>query len=216
MVNDSPGLKRRPNRDGSTRHYWVASAVSKHASDYPLKTMQLTGTLEEISQRCRILTSELKLWLSNRGKGPKPIFDGSVKSLIHVYRQTPESPYHNIKHNSRTMYDESLNLLESTVGKRQLSKLTGLDFTRWYNNLKEPVEFSETQLKAKAEVEAAGGIYPENKPRQRRAYKAMQLVRIIVKFGVVANISECVRLSIILENMEFSAPPSRTQQITFE
>lgn len=212
MGLESPGLKRRPNKDGTMRHYWVASAVSKHARDYSLKTVQLHGSDDEMSQRCRILTSELRLWLANRGKGPKPIFDGTIKSLIAVYRQTEESPYHGIKHNTRMMYDESLNLLEKIVGGRQLHKLTGLDFTRWYNNFKEPAPFSKKQLE---QIEK-GEHVPDNQPRVRRAYKAMQLVRIVIKFGVVANITECVRLSIILENMEFSAPGARTQEVTFE
>lgn len=196
MVNDSPGLKRRRLADGNVSSYWVASNVAKDIADYPLKTVRLHGTEDEISQRCRVLTSELKLWLSDRGKGPQPLFDGTIKGLIAVYCKTAESPYHNVKHNTRRMYDQSLDLLEKSVGARQLSKLTGLDFTRWYNNLKLPAK--------------AGGD-----ERQRRAYKAMQLVRIIVKFGVVANISECVRLATILQNMEFSAPAARTQHITY-
>lgn len=197
MVTDAPGLKHRKRADGSTTYYWVASAISKNTESYPLKTVRLHGTPDEIAQRCRVLTSELKLWLSDLGKGPQPIFDGTIKGLIQVYRKTEESPYHNIKHNTRRMYDQSLDLIESAVGARQLSKLTGLDFTRWYNNLKLPAK--------------DGGA-----ERQRRAYKAMQLFRIIVKFGVVANISECVRLATILQNMEFSAPAARTQHITFQ
>lgn len=196
MVKDSPGLKRRRLADGSVSSYWVASNVAKDIADYPLKTVRLHGTEDEISQRCRVLTSELKLWLSDRGKGPQPIFDGTIKGLIAVYRKTAESPYHKIKHNTRVMYDESLDLLETSVGARQLSKLTGLDFARWYNKLKEPA--------------VTGGA-----ERQRRAYKAMQLVRIIMKFGIVANVPECVRLATVLSSMEFSAPAARVQHITF-
>lgn len=192
-----PGLKRRRLANGSVSYYWVASNVAKDVADYPLKTVRLHGTEDEISQRCRVLTSELKLWLSDRGKGPQPIFDGTIKGLIAVYRKTAESPYHNVKHNTRRMYDQSLDLIEKSVGARQLSKITGLDFTRWYKNLKLPSEDGGDE-------------------RQRRAYKAMQLVRIIVKFGVVANINECIRLATILQNMEFSAPAARTQHITFQ
>lgn len=197
MVNDAPGLKRRKLSDGSISYYWVASNVAKGIADYPLKTVRLHGTDDEISQRCRVLTSELKLWMSDQGKAAQPIYDGTIKGLIAVYRKTAESPYHNVKHNTRRMYDQNLHILEKSVGARQLSKLTGLDFTRWFNNLKMPAE--------------VGGA-----ERPRRAYQAMQLVRIIVKFGVVANITECIRLATILQNMEFSAPAARTQHITFE
>lgn len=205
-------MKKRQRADGATAYYWVASAVSRDCADYPMKTVRLTGSFEEMSNRCRILSSELRQWMTTRGKGKMPLFDGTVKSLIKVYRETAESPYHGIQHNTRRMYNESLDLLENKVGDRRLSKLTGLDFKRWYSNFMEPAPFSKKQLKKIAE----GEIVPLNEPRMRRAYKAMQLVRIIVKFGVVADIPECVRLSIILENMEFSAPAARTKQITFD
>lgn len=197
MELNAPGLKRRPNKDGTVRHYWVASAVSKNAKDYPQKTVPVFGSDEEIAHRCRVLTSELKLWLSNRGLGARPLYDGSLKSLIAVYRKTPESPYHNLKFNTVEMYDRNLDLLEEKVGTRQLSKLTGLDFQRWYNKFKEPAK------------EGA----PE---RVRTAYQAMQILRIIVKFGIVANITECARLAVVLEQMRFHVPPARTERITFE
>ncbi|MGO1160397.1 site-specific integrase [Brucella sp. C7-11G] len=197
MELKAPGLKRRPNTDGTVRYYWVASAVSKHAKEYSQKTVQVHGTPEEIAHRCRLLTSELKLWLSNRGLGTKPIFDGTLKSLIAVYRKTPESPYHQLKFNTVEMYDRNLDLLERTVGSRFLTRLSGLDFQRWYNKFKEP--------------SVEGG--PE---RKRTAYQAMQILRVIVKFGIVANITECTRLAVVLEQMRFQVPPARTEHITFE
>lgn len=42
------------------------------------------------------------------------------------------------------------------------------------------------------------------------------LLRIVIKFGVVLDLKECVRLAIILENMEFSAPKARKERVTFE
>ncbi len=197
MELKAPGLKRRPNKDGSMRYYWVASAVSKNAKDYPQKTVALFGEPEEIANRCRILTSEFKLWLSDRGMGAKPLYNGTLKSLIAVYKKTPESPYHALKFNTVEMYDRNLDLLERKVGSRQISRLTGLDFQRWYNEFKKPSK--------------------ENGPeRMRTAYQAMQILRVIVKFGVVANITECVRLATVLQQMRFHVPPARTERITFE
>lgn len=197
MEKNYPGLKKRPRANGTVSYYWVASSVSKDAHDFPLKTVRLHGDEDEMGARCRALTAELREWLSERGRGTQPLFDGTIKSLIAVYRKTPESPYHAIKHNTRVMYDESLDLLEEGVGHIHLQKLKGITFKQWYNEMKEP---------------AAAGK-PE---RVRRAYKAMQLLRIIIKFGVVADIEDCVRLAIVLENMEFSAPPARKQHITYE
>ena len=197
MELKAPGLKARPRQNGETAYYWVAKAGKHDISTYPQKTVRLHGSQDEIEAMCRRLQSELKEWLSKRGIGDAPKYDGTLRSVIRLYQQTPESPYHQIKANTREMYDESLNVLEKTVGARQLSKLTGLDFMRWFNNLKAPKE-------------------PGMPERPRRAYKAMQLLRIVIKFGVVLNISDCFRLATVLETMEFSSPPARTVAITFE
>ena len=114
-----------------------------------------------------------------------------------MYRRTPESPYQAINHNSRKTYDDALKIIESTVGDCRLKDLTGLDFRRWFSNWRTP--------KAAGEAD-----------RHRRAAKAVQLLRIIVKFGVVANIVECPRLAQVLASMEFSAPPPRRERLTFE
>jgi hypothetical protein len=212
-AGEAPGLKRRPRANGTVAQYWVASSVSRDAADYQQKTVRLHGDDATVAHLCRTLTSDLREWLSQRGRGPVPIFTGSVKSLIEVYRKTPESPYHAVKHNTRVMYDESLDLLERTVGDRQLSKLTGLDFKRWYDNLRKPAEYSAEEVDAAAKTDKTLEPKPE---RIRRAYKAMQLVRIIMKFGVVADIKECVRLALVLENMRFESPAARIEQITFE
>jgi len=207
----APGLKTRPNKSGPPSYYWVAANVTKKAKGFPMPTQRLHGTPEEILFRCGQLTAELYEWMN--GQEAKPEYDGSLKSLIEFYRFTEESPYHAIKHNTRAMYDESLDLLIKTVGGRKLASLSGLDFNRWYAKLKEPAEHTEKELAAAKEA----GIKPEPKPeRMRRAYKAVQVLRIVVKFGVVANLSDCVRLATILQNMRFASPPARTQQITFE
>lgn len=197
MVSETPGLKSRIRKDGTTAHYWVATAVSRDIKDFPQKTVRIHGDAEELASRCRILTSELREWLSGRTPDETPAYDGTLRSVIRLYQRTPESPYNDLKHNSRIMYDESLKLLETTVGARQLSKLTGLDFKRWYSNFKAPIE-------------------PGKPERVRRAYKSMQLLRIVVKFGVVLNITECFRLSHVLESINFSAPSSRTAALTFK
>lgn len=194
----APGLKRRPRADGEIALYWVASAVSRNpkASEYPQRTVRLHGDDIEVGHACRRLTKELQLWLSENGAMAPDVFDGTVKGLIGVYRSTPESPYRNLKHNTAVMYDESLDLLERTVGIRALKPLTGLDVRRWFNEFKAPVA-------------------PGKPERVRRAYKAMQMFRVAVKFGVVANIPECDRLNKVLANMRFESPPSRIEQITF-
>jgi len=216
MELKAPGLKARPRSDGSIAYYWVASAVARDTAGYPQKTVRVHGDKEEIAARCRILTGELREWLSRKGAVTRTEYDGTLRSVINLYRQTKESPYHAVKSNTRTMYDESLDLLERTVGARRLEKLTGLDFRRWHAGFREPAADTERQAKKRAEAAQRSVILPPNPERPRRAYKAMQLLRIVIKFGVVLNIRECFRLATILENMEFSQPQARKERITFE
>lgn len=216
MELTAPGMKMRRRAGGPPVYYWVASTISRKASEYPLKTVRLHGTREEMAAKCNLLTAELRQWLSKRGKEGHAEYDGTLVSLIRLYQHTPESPYHEVKANTRAMYDESLRLLEKTVGTRRLDKLTGIDFKRWYANFKEPAKDTTKQALARAEARAMGVILPPNPERQRRAYKAMQLLRILVKFGVVMNITECFRLATVLSTMEFSAPKSRDKALNFE
>ncbi|MBD9540155.1 site-specific integrase [Ensifer sp. ENS04] len=214
MVVKAPGLKTRRRADG-VAHYWVAKSSSPKAKEYPIKTKRLTGTDDEIAAQCRVLQSEFKEWLSGKGISGKAQYDGTLKSVIRLYQQTKESPYHEVKSNTREMYDESLGLLEKTVGDRRLEKLTGLDFKRWYANFRQPAADTEKQAAHRAKMAEQGIILPPNPERMRRAYKAMQLLRIVIGFGVVLNITECFRLDTILSKMEFSSPKARTEAITF-
>lgn len=213
---ESIGLKRRQRSDGSAAFYWVASSVSRHAKDYPLKTVRLHGDEEERNTKCRALTSELRAWLSDRGLGAPPVYDGTLKSLIKMYQTTKGSGYMTVKSNTRAMYDFSLALLEKDCGMRRLEKLTGLDIRGWYEHFKEPADDTPAQAKKRAKLAKEGVTLPPNEERPRRAYQCMQLLRIVINFGVVANIEECFRLKTVLETMEFHVPRGRIEQITYE
>lgn len=216
METEKIGLKKRPRADGTVAYYWVASSVSRNTEDYPLKTVRVHGSMDEIAARCRVLTSELKQWLAERGIGAPAQFDGTLRSLIRMYQQTKGSGYHEVKSNTRDMYDFSLSILEQNCGMRRLEKVTGLDIRGWYEHLKDPAEDTAKQAEHRATMKKQGVILPGNPERPRRAYQCMQLLRIVVSFGVVANITECFRLKAVLESMSFHVPRGRTEQITFE
>lgn len=196
METEKIGLKRRPRKDGTVAFYWVASTVSPKAKDYPLKTVRVHGSMDEVTAKCRALTSELRQWLSERGAGQPVQFDGKLRSLIKMYRSNPASPYFEVKQITRTMYDDNLDLLDRDCGMRRLDKLTGIDIKEWYHHFKQP----------KA---------PGEKERFRRAYKVMQLLRIVVGFGVMSNVSECFRLKSVLEELRFHAPRGRKEALSF-
>ncbi|WP_062111084.1 hypothetical protein [Aureimonas sp. AU40] len=203
MKTETPGLQRRKRADGYAL-YWVARAISKRSEGYPTPTIRIHSTDEtEIAALCRRYSAEFLEWLSEQTNPRPKRFDGTIKGLTTLYRKSKDSPYHDLKPNSRAMYDESLDLLERTVGDRQLARLSGSDFRRWYKKLREPAP-------PKKEGELPG---PE---RVRRAFKAIQLLRISIKFGVTENLAECVRLATVLEAMRFEAPPARETFLSFE
>ncbi len=210
------GLKARKRKDGTTAYYWVATAVSRNAENYPSKTIRLFGTSDEIETMCRQHTRELRAWLTDRGlETSKREFDGTLKSLITIYRTTPESSYFSIKSNTRTMYDESLTLLERRAGGQILEDLTGIEIKRWYKNFSQPAEDTPKQAEKRAAAAKAGSPLPPNPERVRRAYKAMQLLRILISFGVTCNFKVCFDLHTVMKNLEFHSPRGRSEAITF-
>jgi len=210
------GLKSRPRKDGSTAYYWVASAVSKKAGDFPLKTVRVHGSMEEIEAKCRALTSELKQWLAEKGISAPVQYDRTLRSLIRMYRTNKASGYFDISPKTREMYDYALDILNESCGMRRLDKVTGLDIKEWFAYLRAPAEDTEKQAKKRAAAKANGIILPPNPERPRRAYQCMQVLRIVIGFGVVSDISECYRLKNVLEEMRFPVPKARTETITFE
>lgn len=216
METKNIGLKKRQRDDGSVAYYWVASAVSRRASEYPKKTVRVKGSMDEIVLMCQRLTSELKNWLTQHGAGEPEKYNGKLSSLIQMYRTNPASPYFEVKRVTRDNYDQSLDLLNEFCGMRMLDMVTGLDIKGWYNELKKPPKDTERKAKQRAKAAAEGRALDPAKPRPRRAYQCMQLLRIVIGFGVVSNISECFRLKSVLEEMRFSVPPARTESITFE
>ena len=75
VITEAPGHKRKPNKDGSFRHYWEArtdlakrgyrpSVVRLHYPDTPEGKLQLAA-------RCRILWAEMLAWDAHAGSLPK-------------------------------------------------------------------------------------------------------------------------------------------------
>lgn len=205
----APGLTSRRRKDGSYAHYWMARVVSRRAEKFPDQIIRLHGADEDIVHQAAMHTRELREWLASFEvdvtKRP------TVKSLIRNYQHVEESGYHEVKHNTRVMYDDCLKVLEKEVGDAFLDELTGLDFKRWFTKFKAAAPWDAKQLKRISD----GEVLPSNPERPRRAYGAMQLLRIIIGFGVVCNIPECVRLVSIIKEMEFKNPKPRTAAMTF-
>lgn len=195
----APGLRKRPRADGIA-WYWIASAASKHpaVADYPgAKTVRLHfDTDEERAARCRILTAELKAWLSDQ-RSVGRAFSGTLASLIDCYRRDEDSPYRAVKANTRKHYDDVLDLLSGMFGQRWIDALTGRDFTRWYRVMREPRE-------------------PDGQERVRRAHNGIKLLRIVTNYGAAVGYPGCEQAATMLSRLRFAPPPPRKVAMSYE
>ncbi|MFC6792742.1 integrase [Methylobacterium komagatae] len=191
---NAPGLKTRPNRDGTRRLYWCARTDLVKAGYRP-ETVRLPYSLDEPSQRilikaaCMRLQAEMLEW-SGRLKRPEARFDGTILSLSRRYQIDEASPYQRLKHTTRRKDTYTLVLIEKAFGSRSLAALKIADFYRWYDAAKKP--------------KTPGG--PE---RVRRAYGIIKKLRELFAFGVMAELPECARLYEILQRAKFKQPERR-------
>jgi hypothetical protein len=197
-LSEYPGLKRKRNRDGTVRTYWMAradlvargyrpSSVRLHFPDTPEGNTQL-------SARCYVLQAEMLVW-SAKGERVTPGYDGSLKSLSRLYQTDDDSPYKGLKWNSSVNVTKSLKIIEQTVGDRQISKLLGTDFKRWHRQWGDPKQ-------------------PGKAPRPWRAKHAMDSVRQLMSYGVTLGYEDCIRADVILSKIRFGTPPARKSIMT--
>ncbi|MFG1357366.1 hypothetical protein [Xanthobacter pseudotagetidis] len=152
--------------------------------------------MQHIAARCRDLQGQMLEWSSGHRAPDRALYDGTVRSLVRRYQLDPESPYHDLRPRSRAFYDYGLGLLDKHVGESDLSEVSGPDVRRWYKKLKEPAK--------------DGG--PE---RVRRAYGAIQMLRVIVNYGRTLKLAECRDLADALSAMEFKGVQRRESRMTY-
>jgi len=189
MRTDRPGYQNRQNKDGSVVHYWNPKRAVTDAPAY-LSTVRLADDLtsEEIAHKCAQLTADLRNDLNNLDAPSQ--YDGSISSLIKLYRSDETSTYHRIKHSSRRDYEASLLVLEKNVGDRSVRKLKASDFSRWFDQWR--------------------------KTGHRRATGAIKLLRIILSYGTGERMRGCSEARGILSLMKFEQPPARDTFMTYQ
>ena len=187
---DRPGYQRRRRKDGTFAQYWnPARAASTAPPGLPLRPIdELLGD-DEVASLCRAWTDELLADLDRLGA--PAAYDGTIDSLIVLYRTDENSPYQSLKHATRVRdYDPSLRLISKTVGKRVIAALKGEDFRRWY------VQWGK------------GG-------KVRRAHGAIRKLRSIFSYGVEQRLRGCSQVREILSLIRFATPDARTVKMEY-
>lgn len=198
---DAPGLKRLRRKNNRVDKYWVANEkiVKK---GYPIKTVRLFfgDTIEErlaCAARCRQLQQEMESWGRGDVAKHEAYPPGTVGWLIEMYRNHPDSRYHEVRESTRKTYDFGLEMLERGHGKVVVDEVTGPTVRRWFKSWCEPAE--------------AGGPV-----RHRRGYLGIQLLRIVTNFGTELRDAAAKDLADILGKMEFKNPSRRRTRMSFE
>ena len=136
---EAPGLDwKKRAKDGARIPRWRARKRAV-ALGYRPSVIQLDVDPNNhiaIAERCRAEWAKMEEWLAD--ERPKPVFDGTVASLIDLYSSDQESPYNDLRHRTQRTYDQQLKLLKRSVGARRLDRLNGEDFRRWYRKLRNP------------------------------------------------------------------------------
>lgn len=192
----TPGLKRRPNKDGTERLVWVARADLVKAG-YEPKTIRLHYAPDElalISSACQRHQAEMLSWATTRGDPGRRTFDGSIADLVRRYQTDPESPYKRVKWNTRRLYDSTLGSIERAFGKRQIGSLGLVDFRRWYDAARTPSK-------------------PDGPERTRKAHGIISMLRRIFNYGVAAELKGCQRCAAILAATDFAQPAPRRKKL---
>ncbi|MFG1247323.1 tyrosine-type recombinase/integrase [Xanthobacter flavus] len=151
--------------------------------------------MRHIGARCRDLQGQMLEWSGENRSPARNVYDGSLRSLVRLYQADEESPYRDLRPRTQTFYDYGLKLLDENVGEMAIAAVSGADVRRWYKKFKEP--------KADGEPE-----------RVRRAYAAIQMLRVVINYGRSLKLPECRDLGDALSAMEFKGVQRRETRIT--
>lgn len=147
-----------------------------------------TADLNRMAERCAVLWQEMQQWLAGGGRDQRPIYDGTLRSLIKCYQTDKESPYRNIGRNTQRIYDEWCRTLDRAFGARRIDRLSGQDLRRWFNELAKPAK-------------------PGALPRLSLARKCVRtMLSILLNYGVELGLPACLELVQALERITFTVP----------
>lgn len=206
----APGLSWRERTD-SWVAYWVArgdlvkrgySLRSVRLWPPSTQTVYTEPTPDEwavISSGCERLQSEMLEWANPiaREYDPRSIYDGTLNSLKRIYHEDPDSPFHDLRFETKRTYSINSNSVCSAVGMARIPELTFRDFKNWHKGFCQPKK-------------------PGGPLRKSRGHGLMTHVRIIIGFGALLRLPGCKDAKETLSAMEFEAPRRREEFMTAE
>ena len=183
------GFRIITRQNGAREAYWCAAKRAVKAGFQP-PTVRLHGDLESLPavtamfDRCNDLWSEMQDWIGRGKVDTRPVYDGTVASLIRCYQTDPQSPFHDTRYNTQCGYIKWMVPLERIAGRRRISSLSGADLRNWFREVRKPAK--------------SGGL-----PRERLAKAIIQIFRILLAYGSEIGLADCSQLARSIEGMEF-------------
>lgn len=203
-VRSAPGLQwRYPEGHFEARWRCRDDIVARpDFREFAIKSVKLwvgTGnpTLEDwdfIADTCTQLQQEMIEWAN--GKSVEDLtFDGTISSLIHCYRNDPDSNFvkkGKLRYASRVHYDVMLRMLDRELGAEVVANIKGRTVQRWHD------DWTQTGKIATAHAKIA-------------------MLRILLGFGIaLLEDPDCVRLAAVLSKMKFTNSKPRSVRLTAE
>lgn len=161
----------------------------------------------KIAAKCRVLQAEMLTWQRDGGAPRAGAFDGTFRSLIRIYQMERSSPFHRLRDRTQSFYLYGLRLLDQAIGSARVDAVNGADIRRLYEDLRTPKPLTKKQR------EQGLTTAPD---RMRRAYAAVQMLRVVVNYGRTLKLDACGVLGDVLANMEFEGLKRRENRITYE
>lgn len=186
--------------------------MNPNATDFPDPCIPLPPDADDatIDALCQQHTARLDAWIAEQKAQAAPSFtrtkyDGTMRAACRIYQEHPLSTFHSISHSTRSGYIDNLRLIEATVGSRLIRNVTILDAKHWYAQWR----------KGEVTIDAAGKetIGPE---RIERAFKAIAMVRTVIRFMAALRHPECKLLADELSNVKFERGGAREQELTYQ
>lgn len=175
-------------------------------ADYSPATVPIDVDLSQpnaaalVEEKCNRYQAEMLDWadgLSDRNR-LRPRFNALLGNLCELYVCDPYSGFAELQDNTKASYLDSIRIIQSTIGERRIDRLAPIYFKECYFRWKESVN---------------GGA-----ERTRRAYGCIQLIKIVLSYGVAAHYMPkvCDELLRGLSKMRFAKNPPRDTTMTFE
>lgn len=171
--------------------YWTCPAKYVELG-YAVKSVRLPGEAGdgkdlERAQKARDLTREMLRW---HGGDDARLTVGTWKWLIARYMSDRASPFQQIKANSKEDYRFSLRRWEETIGSDYLHNARYEELMRWH----------DAMAKAGRSTSYISRMF--------------RMLRIVVNYGVLIEVKEAERVSVILSKMRIKTAPQRNSAPT--